>query len=118
MKKRIFGLETEFGFTLTSQGRCDLPLSRVVLYLFAQFNTAADFWNVFLENGVCFYLDTGNHPEYATPERSSPKDVVIYYKADEPLLETYIQYAQSVTCSISGSSVRTPFSTRTTRSRT
>ncbi len=94
MKKRIFGLETEFGPTLTSQGRCALPVSRVVPYLFAQFNTSADFWNVFLENGARFYPDTGIRPEYATPECASPKDVVIYDKAGERLLETYLQYTQ------------------------
>ena len=65
MKKRIFGLETEFGLALTSRGRGALPVSRVVPYLFAKFNTPADFWNVFLENGARFYLDTGSHPEYA-----------------------------------------------------
>ena len=56
MKKRIFGLETEFGLALTSRGRGALPVSRVVPYLFAKFNTPADFWNVFLENGARFYL--------------------------------------------------------------
>ncbi len=86
MKKRIFGLETEFGLALTSRGRCALPVSRVVPYLFAQFNIAADFSNVFLENGARFYLDTGSHPEYATPECASPNDVVIYDKAGECLL--------------------------------
>ena len=94
MKKRIFGLETEFGLALTSRGQCVLPVSRVVPYLFAQFNIAGDFSNVFLENGARFYLDTGSHPEYATPECASPNDVVIYDKAGERLLETYVQYAQ------------------------
>jgi hypothetical protein len=38
---------------------------------------------MFLENGARFYLDTGDHPEYATPECTSAEDLLIYEKAGE-----------------------------------
>lgn len=38
---------------------------------------------MFLENGARFYLDTGDHPEYATPECTSSMDVVVHEKAGE-----------------------------------
>ena len=42
---------------------------------------------MFLGNGARFYLDTGGHPEYATPECLTPRDVLIYDKAGERVLE-------------------------------
>jgi len=57
--------------------------------------TTEGFLNVFLENGARFYLDTGCHPEYATPECASPMDVMIYDKAGERILENLLNYAQN-----------------------
>ena len=95
MKKRIYGLESEFGIAFTSQGRRTLPSEKVVRYLFEKLITTEGFLNVFLENGARFYLDTGCHPEYATPECASPEDVVIYDKAGERILENLLHYAES-----------------------
>jgi proteasome accessory factor A len=95
MKKRIYGLENEFGIAFTSHGRRTLPSEKVVRYLFEKLITTEGFLNVFLENGARFYLDTGCHPEYATPECASPEDVVIYDKAGERILENLLHYAES-----------------------
>jgi proteasome accessory factor A len=95
MKKRIYGLENEFGIAFTSNGRRTLPSEKVVRYLFEKLITTEGFLNVFLENGARFYLDTGCHPEYATPECASPEDVVIYDKAGERILENLLNYAQA-----------------------
>ncbi len=95
MKKRIYGLESEFGIAFTSNGRRTLPSEKVVRYLFEKLITTEGFLNVFLENGARFYLDTGCHPEYATPECASPEDVVIYDKAGERILENLLNYAQA-----------------------
>jgi proteasome accessory factor A len=95
MRKRIYGLENEFGIAFTSQGRRTLPSEKVVRYLFEKLITTEGFLNVFLENGARFYLDTGCHPEYATPECADPRDVVIYDKAGERILENLLTYAQS-----------------------
>jgi proteasome accessory factor A len=43
--------------------------------------------NVFLRNGARLYLDVGSHPEYATPECDSVRDLVIHDKAGERTLE-------------------------------
>ena len=37
-------------------------------------------------NGACTYIDTGEHPEHATPECRSVKDAVLYAKAGEILM--------------------------------
>jgi proteasome accessory factor A len=95
MKKRIYGLETEFGIAFTCNGRRTLPSEKVVRYLFEKLITTEGFLNVFLENGARFYLDTGCHPEYATPECASPMDVMIYDKAGERILENLLNYAQN-----------------------
>src|ERR687895_2567007 len=87
MKKRIYGLESEYGIIFTSEGKRTLPAEKAVRYLFEKLITTEGFLNVFLENGARFYLDTGCHPEYATPECASPHDVVIYDKAGERILE-------------------------------
>lgn len=94
MKKRIYGLENEFGIAFTCNGRRTLPSEKVVRYLFEKLITTEGFLNVFLENGARFYLDTGCHPEYATPECASPMDVMIYDKAGERILENLLNYAQ------------------------
>ncbi len=41
----------------------------------------------FLSNGSRWYIDTGCHPEYAGPECSTPRDVVIWEKAGERIME-------------------------------
>jgi hypothetical protein len=42
---------------------------------------------MFLSNGGRFYLDTGDHPEFATPECIDPKEALVYDKAGERILE-------------------------------
>ena len=42
---------------------------------------------VFMGNGCRFYIDIGSHPEFATPECRSPREVIIYDKASERILE-------------------------------
>ncbi len=41
---------------------------------------------VFLENGGRLYTDINGHPEYATPECSTPREIAAYDKAGERLL--------------------------------
>ncbi|MEZ4586884.1 MAG: proteasome accessory factor PafA2 family protein [Gemmatimonadales bacterium] len=42
---------------------------------------------LFLENGGCFYVDRGNHPEYATPECRDPWQLARYVRAGDLFLE-------------------------------
>ncbi len=87
MKRRIFGLENEYGIIYSSQGARTSSTEKAVRYLFEELATVEGHLNAFLENGARFYLDTGSHPEYATPECASPRDVVAYDKAGERILE-------------------------------
>src|SRR5207245_11315623 len=68
MKRRIFGLENEYGLTCILGGQLRLSPDNVARYLLETVIPAARNANVFLENGARLYLDTGLHPEYATPE--------------------------------------------------
>ena len=87
MQKRIYGIETEYGIIFTPEGRKTLPVEKAIRFLFEKLITTEHFLNVFLENGARFYQDTGCHPEYATPECASPKQLIIYDQAGERILE-------------------------------
>ena len=76
MKRRIYGLENEYGIIYSSQGARTSSTEKAVRYLFEELATVEGHLNAFLENGARFYLDTGSHPEYATPECASPRDAV------------------------------------------
>src|SRR3990170_1398050 len=51
--------------------------------------------NVILPNGSRYYVDHA-HPEYSSPECSNPRDVVIWDKAGERILEDSIDAAQAI----------------------
>src|SRR5438270_4018418 len=56
-------------------------------FLFEKVVPGARDENVFLENGARLYLDTGFHPEYATPECDDITELVIHDKAGERIVE-------------------------------
>lgn len=51
--------------------------------------------NKILDNGARFYVDHA-HPEFSTPECSTPKDVVIYEKAGDQILHRSLLEANTV----------------------
>ena len=87
MKRRIFGLENEYGLTCTLNGERRLSPDNVARYLFEKVIPGARNANVFLENGARLYLDTGFHPEYATPECDDVAELVIHDKAGERIVD-------------------------------
>jgi proteasome accessory factor A len=87
MKRRIFGLENEYGLTCTLNGQPRLSPDNVARYLFEKVIPGARHANVFLENGARLYLDTGFHPEYATPECDDVAELVIHDKAGERIVD-------------------------------
>ncbi|MBW2713928.1 MAG: proteasome accessory factor PafA2 family protein, partial [Deltaproteobacteria bacterium] len=89
-----FGIETEFGIIFSPEGRKTLPVEKAIRFLFEKLITTEHFLNVFLENGARFYQDTGCHPEYATPECISPRQLIVYDKAGERILEELQGYAE------------------------
>ncbi len=94
MKRRIFGIENEYGVTCTLRGQRRLSPDEVARYLFRRVVSWGRSSNVFLENGARLYLDVGSHPEYATPECDSLYDVVRHDKAGERILEGLLRSAE------------------------
>ena len=71
--------------------------------------------NVILPNGSRYYVDHA-HPEYSSPECSNARDVVIWDKAGERILEDSIEAAQrSFPTARRSSSTRTTPTARATR---
>jgi len=87
MRRRVFGLETEYGISFTVDGRRGLPTEDIARRLFRNVVSWGRTSNVFLENGARLYLDVGSHPEYATPECASALEVVIHERAGDRLLD-------------------------------
>nr|WP_269203940.1 Pup--protein ligase [Motilibacter peucedani] len=83
----MFGIENEYGVTCTFRGQRRLSPDEVARYLFRRVVSWGRSSNVFLANGARLYLDVGSHPEYATPECDSVRDLVVHDKAGERILE-------------------------------
>lgn len=94
MRRRIYGIETEFGLTFYPTGKTYLPMEKVIGYLFEDVIPSGWPSNAFLGNGARFYQDTGCHPEYATPECASVYAAVTHDKAGERLLASRLVPAQ------------------------
>jgi proteasome accessory factor A len=94
MDRRIYGLETEFGVTCTLRGQRRLSPDEVARYLFRRVVSWGRSSNVFLHNGARLYLDVGSHPEYATPECDSIRQVVIHDRAGERIVESLVASAE------------------------
>src|SRR3982075_1375789 len=94
MKRRIFGHENEYGLTCPLNGQRRLSPANLARYLCEKVIPGARNANVFLENGARLYLDTGFHPEYATPECDDITDLVIHDKAGERIVEDLLHQAE------------------------
>ncbi|MEY2974250.1 MAG: Pup--protein ligase [Actinomycetota bacterium] len=94
MERRIYGLETEFGVTCTLRGQRRLSPDEVARYLFRRVVSWGRSSNVFLHNGARLYLDVGSHPEYATPECDSVRQLVVHDRAGERIVESLVASAE------------------------
>jgi proteasome accessory factor A len=94
MERRIFGIETEYGVTCTFNGQRRLSPDEVARYLFRRVVAWGRSSNVFLTNGSRLYLDVGSHPEYATAECDSLRQLVTHDRAGELILEGLVHDAQ------------------------
>lgn len=94
LKRRIFGLETEYGITCTLKGQRRLTPDEVARYLFRSVVSWGRSSNVFMENGGRLYLDVGSHPEFATPECDSVLDVVRYERAGDEIMNDLVAKAE------------------------
>src|SRR5919109_1378184 len=94
MERRIFGLENEYGITFTLRGQRRLSPDEAARYRFRRVVSWGRSSNVFLANGARLYLDVGSHPEYATPECDSIRELVAHDKAGERILEHLLSAAE------------------------
>ncbi|GAA1252947.1 Pup--protein ligase [Janibacter melonis] len=95
MERRIYGIETEFGVTCTSQGRRRLTPDEVARYMFRSVVRWGRSSNVFLGNGARLYLDVGSHPEYATAECDDLLDLIAHDRAGELVVQQLVDDAQT-----------------------
>ena len=85
MPRRIYGVETEYGLVGSSDGR-RLPIDEAANRLFAPIAREFATTNLFHRAGGRLYLDIGSHPEYATPECATVRDLVTAQRAGDALL--------------------------------
>ncbi|MCG7427344.1 Pup--protein ligase [Helcobacillus sp. ACRRO] len=96
MKRRVAGIETEFGLTVvTSDGRRAHEVEQAARDLFRPVVAWGRSSNVFLTNGARLYLDVGSHPEYATAECDDTWDLVAQDRAGEREFEQLVAQANA-----------------------
>jgi proteasome accessory factor A len=84
MKRRVGGLETEFGLVcVRADGSRALEPEEAARELFRPVVAMGRSSNVFLGNAARLYLDVGSHPEYATAECDDWWDLVAQDRAGE-----------------------------------
>ena len=83
--ERVLGVETEYGLSArTERGRLSAPEAAEALFrpVVAGHRSA----NAFLVNGGRLYLDVGAHPEYATPECRTPRQLLVAERAGDEIV--------------------------------
>jgi Pup-ligase protein len=93
MKPFLMGTETEYAVTGRSTKRGVIAAEEVYGWLNDALRRERLFLPdvgggraMYLQHGGRFYMDSGGHPEYATPECSTPAEVAAYDKAGERLM--------------------------------
>ncbi|WP_346844170.1 Pup--protein ligase [uncultured Rothia sp.] len=94
MKKRIFGIETEFGISYVPSSLGPIGPEEAARIIFKPVVESWRSTNVFLPNGSRLYLDVGSHPEYATAESVKLRDLIAQDKAGERLFADLLNQAQ------------------------
>ena len=98
---RIFGIETEYGVSVTGSDRpCDA--GQTAMMMFQPIVAEARSTNTYIENGSRLYLDVGSHPEYATAEARDPMDALALDAAGELVMRDLALDAQRRLRSIQG----------------
>ncbi|WP_018143077.1 proteasome accessory factor PafA2 family protein [Alloscardovia criceti] len=97
--ERIFGIETEYGVSVThahraSDDRQALDASHVANVMFEPVVSRYRSTNTYCDNGSRVYLDVGAHPEYATAEARTVREAVLLDAAGESYMASLASYAQ------------------------
>lgn len=94
MKRRVGGLETEFGLVcVRADGSRALEPEAAARELFRPVVAMGRSSNVFLRNAARLYLDVGSHPEYATAECDDWWELVAQDLAGERILGDLVTQA-------------------------
>ncbi|WP_229131718.1 proteasome accessory factor PafA2 family protein [Bifidobacterium mizhiense] len=83
--RRIFGIETEYGLSLTGAS-APYAAGRVAMAMFRPLIDKHGSTNIYLPNGARLYLDVGSHPEYATAEARDPLTALKQVLAGERIM--------------------------------
>ena len=83
--RRIFGIETEYGLSLTGASG-PYAAGRVAMAMFRPLIEQHGSTNIYLPNGARLYLDVGSHPEYATAEARDPLTALTQVLAGERMV--------------------------------
>lgn len=97
--ERVLGVETEYGLSArTERGRLSAPEAAEVLFrpVVAEYRSA----NAFGVNGGRLYLDVGAHPEYATPECRTPRQLLVAERAGDQIVARLASRASSLAAEI------------------
>ncbi|MDU5762819.1 MAG: proteasome accessory factor PafA2 family protein, partial [Schaalia odontolytica] len=87
MRRRVFGIETEYGLTAASpSGGAPMDAEHAARQLFEPLLHQGRSSNLFLRNGGRLYLDVGAHPEYATAECDRLEDLLEQDRAGASML--------------------------------
>ena len=87
LTRRITGIETEYGITVTRDGARRLGPDEIARYMFRPVIAEYGATNVFVPNAGRLYLDVGSHPEFATAECDSLSQLIAHDIAGERLLD-------------------------------
>lgn len=104
MERRIFGTESEYGLAFSSgtpgeirvlEGESLLNRMKTLTPWLPTSLKSSEYPSAgeFLGNGGRFYIDRGGHPEYATPECCSVRDLVAHEKAGDRIVQELTQAA-------------------------
>ncbi len=103
-RRRLFGLETEYAFSAFDSTGGALSREHFLGKFFhlvlkrVPHLPGMRCGGVFLETGARFYMDTGHHPEFASPECTTPDELVCAVRAGDRLLaETVAEMQAAVT---------------------
>ncbi|WKD61182.1 Pup--protein ligase [Corynebacterium ciconiae DSM 44920] len=94
--RRIMGIETEYGvsFRCAPGQRCrEITPDEVARHLYRPIRERFSSTNIFTRNAGRLYLDVGDHPEYATAECDSVKQLINYHIAGDRLMHQLAEQA-------------------------
>ncbi|MBI0106068.1 proteasome accessory factor PafA2 family protein [Bifidobacterium polysaccharolyticum] len=91
--RRIFGIETEYGLSLTGAGG-PYAAGRVAMAMLRPLIEKHGSTNIYLPNGARLYLDVGSHPEYATAEARDPLTALTQVLAGERIMTDLAERAR------------------------